>query len=333
MVDEADDASQVYTLMYSSGTTGAVSAKQCISTSARAFGAAATAAFRCTRCWHCIASHRDVSSMRLVRSVDLVAGGAPKAVATPKSTWRKTNCTPGPLSAISFLEDRRTVSYLSMSHGADRGIIWFTTIAGGRTGLITGPAGSDEFFAAMRELRPTFFLGFSCFWQDLFHRHAQRVRSAVSSALQPRLGSATLSAVQSAQLEAAFLRTRRGQAVERRVAALAREELGGALTIAATGLHGTGLSSSGWLRRPLASRPTLAVAACDGAADCVCRRLAYASGGQVFHSPLHDRWERRARDRQLWQHRVSWHRLERRGTTLSRASGKPLEPSNHFYHF
>lgn len=60
-------------------------------------------------------------------------------------------------------------------------------------------------------------------------------------------------------------------------------------------------------------------------ADCVCRRLAYASGGQVFHSPLHDRWERRARDRQLWQHRVSWHRLEWRGTTLSRASGKPLE--------
>jgi hypothetical protein len=280
--DEADDKHQVYTLMYSSGTAGVPLAGDDANparpfTKARPFDALSR---------HCLARGARARGASAI-GCRLAAGGAPKAVATPKSTWRKTNCTPGPLGGISDQADRRAVSYLSMSHGADRGITWFTTIAGGRTGLITEPAGSDEFFAAMRELRPTFFLGFSCFWQDMFHRHAQRLRSAVSSALQPRLGSNTLSAVQWAQLEAAFIRTRRGQAIAQSIASLAREELGGALMLAATGAPANWAAMRRQRPQRAATDPGMKVRTC--AAHALHRWLAHTSGSQVFHSALHDR--------------------------------------------
>ena len=89
------------------------------------------------------------------------SGGPPKAVATPKSTWRKTNLV-GPLAGIASPDDRRAVSYMPLAHGADRGVCWFTTMAGGRIGMVAAEPGTDEFYADLKEVKPAFLLGMSC---------------------------------------------------------------------------------------------------------------------------------------------------------------------------
>ena len=64
------------------------------------------------------------------------------------------------------------VSYMALAHGADRGIAWFSTFAGGRVGLVYGSEeGSGRFFEDFKLIRPTFFLGMSYFWQDQYTRH------------------------------------------------------------------------------------------------------------------------------------------------------------------
>jgi hypothetical protein len=117
-------------------------------------------------------------------------GGKPKAVATPKSVWRQTNCAPGPLATIAAASDRRTVSYMPLAHGADRGVAWFTLMAGGRMGITTEPGGSAAFMADVGELRPTFLLGMSCFWQNLHSQHLQRLQPLMEGALGERLSVA-----------------------------------------------------------------------------------------------------------------------------------------------
>jgi long-chain acyl-CoA synthetase len=169
-------------------------------------------------------------------------GGPPKAVATPKSTWRKTNCTGGPLAGISAAEDRRAVSYMPLAHGADRGVAWFTTMAGGRLGMVQADEGTDDFFAALREVQPTFLLGMSCMWQDMHSRHLLLLQPMLDQALTERfLDPALASTVREmlpdlwAELRTAVLLTRRGAALEGRCLKVARDQLGGKLVIAATG--------------------------------------------------------------------------------------------------
>ena len=188
--DTDDDNEAIYTLMYSSGTTG----------------------------------------------------GPPKAVATPKSTWRKTNCTAGPLAGISAADDRRAVSYMALAHGADRGVAWFTTMAGGRLGMVQAEEGTEEFFAALCEVQPTFLLGMSCMWQDMYSRHLLLLQPMLDQALIQRfIDPALAESLRErrpdlwAELREALLATRSGAALECRCLKVARDRLGGKLVIAATG--------------------------------------------------------------------------------------------------
>lgn len=188
--DADDDNDAIYTLMYSSGTTG----------------------------------------------------GPPKAVATPKSTWRKTNCTGGPMSGISAADDRRAVSYMALAHGADRGVAWFTTMAGGRLGMVQAEEGTEDFYAALREVQPTFLLGMSCMWQDMYSRHLLLLQPMLDQALIDRFVDPGLTeSLRDSrpdlweELRAALLLTRSGAALQRRCLKVARDQLGGKLVIAATG--------------------------------------------------------------------------------------------------
>ena len=148
------------------------------------------------------------------------SGGAPKAVATSKRVWRDTNCNPGPLGEISDFSERRVVTHMSLAHGSDRGVCWFTTFAGGSIGFVRGSA-EDEVSAkdsstvtaaraaakdsdtatavaltltellpaerslleGMRAIRPTFFLGLSDFWTTLYAAHRRLLESALAEAL------------------------------------------------------------------------------------------------------------------------------------------------------
>eukprot|EP01064_Diplonema_japonicum_P022536 TRINITY_DN3246_c3_g1_i1.p1 TRINITY_DN3246_c3_g1~~TRINITY_DN3246_c3_g1_i1.p1 ORF type:complete len:1703 (+),score=316.86 TRINITY_DN3246_c3_g1_i1:64-5109(+) len=162
--------------------------------------------------------------------------GTPKAIATPKSTWRKTNCNPGPLSSIASPFDRRTVSYLSLAHGADRGVCWFTAMSGGCTGFITYPEWSPGFFMQFQCLRPTFFLGMSCTWQDLYALYLKEYIPLADEHLQASLSSAshdTLSIWPS--VRASFAKTRKGIELNNVVMNRMRAMLGNSLLIAVTG--------------------------------------------------------------------------------------------------
>eukprot|EP00659_Diplonema_papillatum_P012859 gene12859-19820_t len=192
-------------------------------------------------------------------------GGKPKAVATPKGTWRKTNCNPGPLGSISTPSDRRAVSYLSLAHGADRGVCWFTSMSGGSVAVVTEPESTEGFFTQLRTAKPTFFLAMSCTWQDLYLQYLHdldpavdaellhRVRGDLSHCVWEREGmrpgelraKKDMAALASAvdhdnhplwlKLRAALLRTRAGHAVANNVMNGIRDKLGGSLLIAVTG--------------------------------------------------------------------------------------------------
>lgn len=106
-------------------------------------------------------------------------------------------------------------------------------------GITTEPEGSEEFIADMQELRPTFLLGMSCFWQDLYSRHLQRLHPTLEQALGRRLSVNIRSRSDSGceseshralalylkqecpalwgELLAHFLRTRHGASLQRRV--------------------------------------------------------------------------------------------------------------------
>ena len=109
--------------------------------------------------------------------------GAPKAVATPKKTWRVTNCNPGPLGSISSPSDRRTVSYMSLAHGADRGICWLTSMAGGCLSFTTYPECTPEFYSQLGIIRPTFFLAMSCTWQNIYSAYDSDLQLAIEQQL------------------------------------------------------------------------------------------------------------------------------------------------------
>eukprot|EP01065_Artemidia_motanka_P022221 TRINITY_DN26448_c0_g1_i1.p1 TRINITY_DN26448_c0_g1~~TRINITY_DN26448_c0_g1_i1.p1 ORF type:complete len:1952 (+),score=493.74 TRINITY_DN26448_c0_g1_i1:218-5857(+) len=170
-------------------------------------------------------------------------GGPPKATACPKSVWLRTNCNPG---VLGMLQQRRTASYMALAHGADRGVLWMTTVSGGSCGFVAGEEGSADFFADMRRLRPTFFLGMAQFWQDRYVTHTRRLYEGapeanldgVDTLIAERLrrGAATLEgSPEWGQLRQAFLETRQGACLELEHFRLAGAELGGALLIVVTG--------------------------------------------------------------------------------------------------
>eukprot|EP01062_Namystynia_karyoxenos_P042642 TRINITY_DN31212_c0_g1_i1.p1 TRINITY_DN31212_c0_g1~~TRINITY_DN31212_c0_g1_i1.p1 ORF type:complete len:1534 (+),score=283.66 TRINITY_DN31212_c0_g1_i1:77-4603(+) len=171
------------------------------------------------------------------------SGGPPKATACPKAVWRKTNCSPG---ALALLQSRRTVSYMALAHGADRGVLWMTTMAGGCCGIISGAEGSTEFIADMQQLRPTFFLGMASFWQDRYAAHMKRLHNGdpdsglggVDAALADWFGEGAMLLKDSPEwekLRRSFLETRQGAALELRHLRNAAAELGGALHMVITG--------------------------------------------------------------------------------------------------
>mmetsp|Transcript_163666 Transcript_163666/g.524841 ORF Transcript_163666/g.524841 Transcript_163666/m.524841 type:complete len:1938 (+) Transcript_163666:50-5863(+) len=167
-------------------------------------------------------------------------GGPPKATAVPKAVWRKTNCTPGPFASMALAADRRAVSYMALAHGADRGVVWSVTFAGGSVGFLPSDD-HPKFFEGMRFFKPTFFLGMSYFWQDRYNAHLQRLMPELDAVLARHLGSSVAMNVQQADpglwraLRTALLQTRRGQSLERSCLEEARESMGGALLLTATG--------------------------------------------------------------------------------------------------
>lgn len=114
------------------------------------------------------------------------SGGAPKATMNSKRLWRESNCTPGVFANISLCK-RRAVSYLALAHGADRGIAWQTTYAGGTIGFVRGEEDFEGLLVDLREVRPTFFLGFAGFWSALFKRHEAQLNTEVDADLAAQL--------------------------------------------------------------------------------------------------------------------------------------------------
>ena len=111
------------------------------------------------------------------------SGGPPKATATPKSMWMDSNCMPGPFAQFSIWE-RRAVSYLSLSHGADRGVAWQCVFSGGEVGFAScGEENLNSLLQDMEVLRPTFLLGMANFWTAIYARHRRRLDADVDERL------------------------------------------------------------------------------------------------------------------------------------------------------
>ena len=178
--------------------------------------------------------------------------GAAKGVATPKATWRKTNCNPGPLGSISAIADRRTVSYMSLCHGADRGVCWFTSMSGGCVSFVTAEENSDAFYEQLRCAQPTFYLAMACSWQDIYAQYQKILIKRLNESLRAchfkdifierLVGSVggleyfeTHHKERLSAIQAMYLETRVGYALVEEVSSLFREKLGGALLIAVTG--------------------------------------------------------------------------------------------------
>eukprot|EP01060_Flectonema_neradi_P006437 TRINITY_DN1434_c0_g1_i4.p1 TRINITY_DN1434_c0_g1~~TRINITY_DN1434_c0_g1_i4.p1 ORF type:complete len:1544 (+),score=254.47 TRINITY_DN1434_c0_g1_i4:210-4634(+) len=157
--------------------------------------------------------------------------GTPKAVATPKKTWRVTNCNPGPLASISSPSDRRTVSYMSLAHGADRGICWLTSMAGGCVSFTTYPECTPGYYSQLSLIKPTFFLGMSCTWQNIYSAYEKDLSVAVEEYLASTFGVANADA----EVKESFLKTRQGQEIANVVVNNYRSLLGGNLLVVVTG--------------------------------------------------------------------------------------------------
>ena len=109
--------------------------------------------------------------------------GAPKGTACTKRNWKGSNCTEGSISLGGDLFDRRTVSYLSLSHGADRGIAWQTVFAGGKLGFARGEDQLEGMLEDLKDLRPTFFLGMANFWSTLHGRFLTSLNAELDAVL------------------------------------------------------------------------------------------------------------------------------------------------------
>lgn len=118
------------------------------------------------------------------------SGGPPKATVNTKRDWLKSNCSPGAFANFDDVKERRGVSYLSLCHGADRGICWQAAFSGGTVGFARGEADLEGCLADLTELRPTFFLGFAPFWTALYQRHMSKLLPKVDKVLVHNLHEA-----------------------------------------------------------------------------------------------------------------------------------------------
>ena len=181
------------------------------------------------------------------------SGGAPKAVATSKAVWRSTNCNSGYVGQLSSPDERRVCSYMSLAHGSDRGVCWFTSFAGGRVGFCRGEDGATGHAALlddMRQVKPTFLLAFPNLWTDLYAMHKKKLDAAADALLlnspfldlvTPETTSAALRGLPAwDSLRSALLATRRGGVLRLRLLRLAREAMGNSLIIGVTGGSFTG---------------------------------------------------------------------------------------------
>ena len=177
------------------------------------------------------------------------SGGPPKATATPKSLWMFSNCMPGPFSQFSIWE-RRAISYLSLAHGADRGVAWQCCFAGGTVGFAhCGEEDLSGLLEDMKIIRPTFLLGMANFWTAVYAHHLSRLEAALDEHLMNMLLKSSPSTTKMkdiilfkseqnevwSELRAALLTTRAGGTIRVKQLNLVRSEMGGALLTVATG--------------------------------------------------------------------------------------------------
>lgn len=98
--------------------------------------------------------------------------GSPKGVAVTKKRWlvdASSNTFPGQ-------SDATVVSYMSLAHGADRGICWQGCFAGAKIGLVNL---SDHSVATLlcniKQVKPTFFLGMSYLWTECYAMYKKQL--------------------------------------------------------------------------------------------------------------------------------------------------------------
>ena len=180
------------------------------------------------------------------------SGGPPKATATPKSLWLLSNCMPGAFSQFSIWE-RRAVSYLSLSHGADRGVCWQAVFAGGTIGFAScGEENLSQLLNDMKLFQPTFLLGMANFWSAVYARHLLQLNATIDETLIKTMLGDSESEVDQKQikkilicksknveqwkmLRSVFLSTRAGGSLRVQHLDMSRKEMGGHLLTVATG--------------------------------------------------------------------------------------------------
>jgi long-subunit acyl-CoA synthetase (AMP-forming) len=187
----------------------------------------------------------------------------------------------GPIALGGDVFDRRTVSYLSLSHGADRGIAWQTVFAGGQLGFARGEDDFNGLLEDVRDLKPTFFLGMAAFWSKLHGRYLETLHAALDEELcsmllhhqhqhehqqmgttpppppppqqvhgrneSGRVHAMRRSSPRWPQLRLAVVRTRRGGGVVKQHLDALRSQLGGCLRLVVTGGSRTPSNVREWM--------------------------------------------------------------------------------------
>ena len=118
-------------------------------------------------------------------------------------------------------------------------------VMAGRVGFVQQADLSPGFFEDMQALRPTWFLGMSYLWQDLYSMHQRRLLPRLQALLAARLpgadGAATAACLQAQrpllwdELVAALLRTRAGMLAQKAELDTSKRLMGGSLAFGATG--------------------------------------------------------------------------------------------------
>jgi len=132
---------------------------------------------------------------------------------------------------------------MPLAHGADRGVAWQCTHAGGRIGFARSDSDYAVLLPDIQRIQPRFFLGMSHFWTDL---HADYIHSLHTKAAESLGAMLAVVAGESAARVAkklpgwsglidSWLATRGGGVVQAACLEAARVSLGGEILIAATG--------------------------------------------------------------------------------------------------
>eukprot|EP00466_Bigelowiella_natans_P004133 jgi/Bigna1/69484/fgenesh1_pg.9_\ len=99
--------------------------------------------------------------------------GAPKGIQISNKRWKKDAVS----TSIAVTPNQRTISYMALAHGADRGIVWQTCFCGGSFGFASA-SNYKKFLADISCIKPEFFLGLSHTWNRFYYDYLERLTKA-----------------------------------------------------------------------------------------------------------------------------------------------------------